>query len=589
MAGIPAYAESPAHGNNLVKQLKVLELGPSEGPIRLDFSNPRDGWVYVSAVAGEGQYGFRFLTGESASRWYHPRGSQPKVMVYLHAGDYELEVEPGEDVRPRSIVVRAIPELHYCRFPAEPVVEQFGQYDWEYLSAHVLPQVNTIVGLPTEESDARIAPWVESGGKWIAYGSLPHMEGLTADQAFDYWRKNPGFTDRRLSGLIADEFQGRQNEWYPAWTEAIRRLGEDPALAGKAFYGYCGGPGMYTRPQTRELVRTVFDADYYMAWERYLHEMPTLEEARALLDSHLGEEMAKWRAAFPECQKQMVLVSGLFTHGLSLNVQPEVDYKVWMDMQMQYVATHPEFEGLFGLHWWNSSFADEETLRWMARLFRHYAIEGNTDLLSESLGYSYIPGLIENADFADGLSAWEVSAAAPDSVRTDYMERYGRLQGRYWHRAGFPDEPAGNTFLWMRKQADKPNTVSQTMRGLKPGELYSLKVVAADYEDITLGASDRKLLPMSVEVEGVPFVPEKMFVGQVSSRNAAPSDLPFDGQNPAWFNLYRIVFRATGEEAILHISDWAMPDEPGGPAGQELMINFVEVQPYYDSEAAENL
>jgi len=37
------------------------------------------------------------------------------------------------------------------------------------------------------------------------------VKDLTASRAFDYWFRNPGFQDPRLSGLIADEFSGRQN------------------------------------------------------------------------------------------------------------------------------------------------------------------------------------------------------------------------------------------------------------------------------------------------------------------------------------------------------------------------------------------
>ena len=38
-------------------------------------------------------------------------------------------------------------------------------------------------------------------------------------------------------------------------------------------------------------------------------------------------------------------------------------------------------------------------------------------------------------------------------------------------------------------------------------------------------------------------------------------------------------FRATGPTAQITISDWKDGKNPGGPAGQELAINFVEVQP----------
>jgi hypothetical protein len=41
------------------------------------------------------------------------------------------------------------------------------------------------------------------------------------------------------------------------------------------------------------------------------------------------------------------------------------------------------------------------------------------------------------------------------------------------------------------------------------------------------------------------------------------------------------VFRAKGTTAKLTISDWAGDSDPGGPIGQELMYNFIEIQPYY--------
>lgn len=44
-------------------------------------------------------------------------------------------------------------------------------------------------------------------------------------------------------------------------------------------------------------------------------------------------------------------------------------------------------------------------------------------------------------------------------------------------------------------------------------------------------------------------------------------------------------FHATGPTATLSISDWARPAEPGGPTGQQTMVNFVEVQPVLEEAA----
>jgi len=44
----------------------------------------------------------------------------------------------------------------------------------------------------------------------------------------------------------------------------------------------------------------------------------------------------------------------------------------------------------------------------------------------------------------------------------------------------------------------------------------------------------------------------------------------------------RLVFRALGTTAKLTISDWIDATDPGGPIGQEILYNFVEVQPYIE-------
>nr|HPO09510.1 hypothetical protein [bacterium] len=400
---------------------------------------------------------------------------------------------------------------------------------------------------------------------------------------FDYWYKNPGFQDPRLSGLIADEFQGRQHPLYPAWIEGMRLLGEKALGTGQAFYAYCGGPGMYSRPETRQLVRTVFDAGFYMAWERYHHEMPTLPEAETFMEGLLGKEMAKWRATFPGCEKQMVLVLGIFATGPDLDVQPEVNYKVWMDMQMQYLATHAEFDGLFGVHWWYSGAASEEILRWESVLYRHYCIEGATDLLSSRFGWTYMLPHIQNPDFFHELDGWQSEPASTDSIKAGYLERYAQIENRYWHRGEYPDEPAGNTYLWTKRQTERPNIVSQEVQQLVPGNVYTVQLITADYQDVIHGRSEKKQHAVSLVVEGAEIIPQGGYHSIPVSSSWSHPQLPFEN-GPAWFNHHRVMFKATGETARLVISDWASPNDPGGEIGQEILYNYVQLQPYYPED-----
>ena len=54
----------------------------------------------------------------------------------------------------------------------------------------------------------------------------------------------------------------------------------------------------------------------------------------------------------------------------------------------------------------------------------------------------------------------------------------------------------------------------------------------------------------------------------------------FNAEHPYWMNYHWRVFRAKANTSQLTVSDWASDTAAGGPAGQELMYNFLEIQPY---------
>ncbi len=585
-----AIAGEPQRLNNLVSTLVEGHYSAAPRGTEIVFSNPQDGWVYIRCQS-DGRdspsvdLSWSHVEGETGLVHVDADASGPEeTMRFMAAGDHTLRLRGSGDSPPVSVVVREMPETHYVRFPQEPRYPELGTFSWDWLSRHVLPSVTTVVGYPQKDIDPVINQWTRNGRRFIAYGGLPRQENLTAHGAWQYWLQHPGFEDARLSGLIADEFQGRQHPLYPAWIEGIRRLGLSVHGSGKAFYGYCGGPGMYSRPQTRELVKAVFDSRFYMAWERYHHEMPTLREARGLMDDLLGNEMKKWRAAFPDCQRQMILVLGIFATGPDLDVQPQVNYKVWMDMQMQYLATHPLFQGLFGVQWWYCGAANEELLRWQNALYRHYCIEGKNERLSEHFGWTYMLPHVKNPDFYHELKHWDVVPAGPETLRAGYLERYARIQNRYWQRQGYPDDPAGNTYLWMQRSAQRPNVVYQQIKKLSPGAVYTVQMITADYEDIVQGRSQKKRHVASLCVDGGEVIPEGSYQSVPVSSPWSHPQLPFEN-GPAWFNHHRLMFRATSHSARLTITDWASPESAGGPIGEQLMINYLQLQPYFAQES----
>ena len=128
------------------------------------------------------------------------------------------------------------------------------------------------------------------------------------------------------------------------------------------------------------------------------------------------------------------------------------------------------------------------------------------------------------------------------------MHRYSWLQGRY------PRTTLGDSFLWMRRHAERPNVVSQPIRNLTPGPLYSLNFIAADCGDLQDGRSERKTPALGVRIDGGETLPGPTFTSTVPN-NYAQTIGPFTTDHPAYLTHYRIIFRATAEAGRLAISD----------------------------------
>ena len=169
-------------------------------------------------------------------------------------------------------------------------------------------------------------------------------------------------------------------------------------------------------------------------------------------------------------------------------------------------------------------------------------------------------------------------------MKTGYLERYAVVEGRYWQRGAEPDTPSGNGYLWTKRQATRPNKVTQEVKNLVPGRLYTAQMITADYQDIRNGRSAEKRHAVSLNIEGARSVPALSYRSIPVKSSFSHRQLPFPN-GPAWFNHHRLAFRATQPTAKLTISDWSSDQVPGGPEGQELMFNYIQLEPYF--EAAE--
>ena len=390
--------------NNLVT--KLAEVNRVDGrPI--PFENPRDGWVYVRSTA-KGRLTIGLDDADPSDVILnHQAGGVRESMRFLPAGPHRLHVSSPKMVE--KIDVRAVPHIVWSRGPCNSNIPEHGPYDWDFLTKYVLPNVNTIVfrGDPASHQ-GELHEWVGRGGRWLFECPVPGARAEkppAVEEAVEYWTKLPGMADPLFAGLIVDEFISFTGQKLAVYSDALARIIKDPKYSGRLFVPYT--VPHYGTEHGRRFMKTVFDAGFPFAFMRYLPEQPTEGAAAAYLAMHLRKEILNWKDHLPEAVNHLIVCLGYFSQPPeSCNIDPAVDYKVWLDMQFHMIATDPAFRGTAGVMTYLVSFADEETNRWAAKLFRHYCIEGQTERLSRD---PYILTHIKNPDFAQGLEGWHAT------------------------------------------------------------------------------------------------------------------------------------------------------------------------------------
>ncbi len=557
--------------NNFVTEILECHV-PGKGELRTEFLNPRDGWVFFSvAESANDNMDARLVIDRHSDPLVlrkNPQSGAAEAMQFLPEGIHRLHASncPGADLS-----IRTVPEMVYSQHPSGPHLKPYGVYDWDYLTKYVLSNVNTLV-TSGSVNEAEAQQWAAESRKWLVHGTLPglgHDEAAGIEDVYQTWVANPGVTNPNFHGIIVDEFLNASREHYASWLGGYEKVRAHENFNGKHFYAYCTAifqqPGSTAIPFGQALMKQ----GEFFALERYMPEKPTEKEAHKFLLDHLQTAVSQSQRQIPGWERNLIMCLGyLSAPPETLNIYPHVDYKVYMDMQFQFLATDPTFWRLYGMMEYLSSYADEEDIRWAHRLFRHYCIEGNTELLSRD---PYILPHLKNPDFADGTSDWEVESALPDSVRTDSMEGFSWLQGRY------PDTPVGDNFVVLVRDASKPNQLRQKIRKLQPGRLYSVKFISADLNNL----ADNNPIMLNVALKDTEIIEPYCF--QFAYPSCYSHELgPYNRSHPAWMNYHRFVFRPKRRSSEITISDWAGGDNPGGAIGQNTAINFIEIQPFLE-------
>lgn len=554
--------------NNFVTQLVDVEGRKARGGGEFIFINPRNGWIFIRSTSGPAEVVTRLVLNDAVTKKdvvvHQPGpGSTLETKRFLPLGQYSIQVGSGHL---SHLVVRAIPEA-ICRGGGGPAISGFIRHDWEFMKKYMLSNVTTLrVPLGHE------LEWKKSGGRALASGLVPHEKSdkaSLAQKAYKDWTANPSFSEPALDGFMVDEFVSVTAEQSKGWSEAIRRFSAEPRYRDKSFYPFV--TRIYGSDAGRLLMNVLLGSGRYAySWECYLQDQPTLAETKAYLQKELIDGGVGWTEGIEGGIEGMIMCFGTFSiFPESCNTNPATNFKVFQDMEWNIVANDPLYKGIRGIHPYMVKYSEPEINRWVSKLIRHYCIEGRTERLSDD---SYELTHIQHPDYPDPQKGWTIIEAEPGAVAVDRLANYSRILLGWGRRSEL------DSFLRMRRSPQGPNSFSQKIKDLEPGRLYSLKMAVADYGDMANGVSRRLESTFSVRLDNVELLSDQCFDGHFRGNPALKfktSDLP--QLICAWR-----VFRAQGPTAKLTVSDWVGENGPGGPIGQELMFNFIEIQPYLD-------
>ena len=563
--------------NNLVTELlNVSDRTVDKGPVRYEFTNPRKGCVFVSCTAGIHGDGSVRVSLDSDPELKDVIVVKPgatgsgETMRLLDAGKHELAVRCDGRQTIGRLIVRAIPELGYATFKYDPRAEGFPPWRMDFLQRAIFRNVNCMTsGRSLSAHQEFIKNWKRQGRRWIDMCGVP--AALTVETAYKYIVNHRGFRDPLIDGVIANEFTGGRRKYYSSYAGALRQIHQDPAFAGKTYYAYTS---LYDNDEARALRKALIDCGDIIAWEVYLKEQPDEAAVWRHFDGRLVRRMLAARNHAPDIVHHLLMAVGYMSAPPeSLDTNPGVNFRVFMDMYFNFLANHPAFDGLYGIMPYQCNYVDEEMARWTSRLMRHYGIEGRTEMFSNE---PYRLDYLRNPDFARGTEGWTLSPAEKGSIAVRNVLEYGWLQGRY------PRSSEGDTALMMRRCAKRPNAFSQTIENLQPGKVYSLRMYTCDARDTSV----KQVHAVSVKLDGADWVPRKSLSFAYKACHAAMRKWASKGKAD-WLNYHWRLFRAKDTTAKLTISDWAGRTKPGGPVGQELLYNFVQIQPYFEEDTVE--
>ena len=547
---VPQELKKGRRLNNLTSEL-VSAKRAGEGPETFLFDVFRDSWLFIASPCGSTVR----LDGHEVVSTDTPRGETFRLVA---AGRHAVAVSgPAGDV-----TVRMIADIfNYCP-GANSFVKENGPYDWAFQEKYVLPAVTTQNGgsVPKDHLEGFMA----RGYRWIA--NL-NTTGVTAEKLEQLLGGAVGMNRFGYSGVTCDEQFLHNPNSILEYTRGLKAYDLSASPTRAIFTWIVGKP--FNRVIDEDFFATSVNASLgqgKVLFEAYCRTKETEEEARNYLENYVKDTLVRYCKTYPLAIGSTCIAFGNFNQLpiLSLAHHPEVDFKYYLDLQVNMAANDPAFDGLGSIGYWGSYYADEELHRWSFALMRHYVVEGRKDMLSGKHGFTYRPDHILNGDFRGSLEPWTTNGA----VRADSFAGFAKASQNRWGGNG----GVGDTFAVLSRGKDSFATVSQKAKGLVPGRKYRLRYSTFDVKDVKAKRLAPRTFAVSASAGAGAAVDaaltwthvDKRVKGRYAANNGC-----------ARVNFGQIVFTATAPETEISFSNEQAAE------GEELGLNYVSLLPYY--------
>ena len=544
--------------NNLAVELVNKHVAVGEN---VSFTLEHDEWIYLTIKdIADGTFGVT-LDGQAIAT--DTLTNLPEAFRLMTAGKHVVTAKCAG-----KLIIRSIAELFSCGMVQGPDIAVFPPFDWEFTKKYALNAVTTLNRGSYKKNGRELVDAAHANGRlWLEDMYVVGNKDVPSMTNFiERYMARLDFRDGNTTNEMS--YWWNLSETY---TDTLKRCKYDHS---KLIYTWISDNGPFIPSMHQDFIGASFNASDgrgKILCESYNYTQKTEEAAHRHVLGRLLPYIEDSCQYYPDYLRRSGVILGNFNqlNVITIEHHPQVDFKYYLDMQMNILTNHPAFEGLGTVGYWGTHYADEELYRWSHALLRHYVVEGRKDMLSKQFGFSYIPGHIVNSDFAEGLSGWTAEPAAENAITVEKFNGYAKRNQNRWNAP----RGCGDTFCVFKAVEGKPNKLIQKAKGLTPGKPYMLLYSVGDYDELKAQKLNPRRYGLEAILENVDILPEStVYIDKREKGKYAHN------HNVARQNLHRIIFIPKSSEMTITFTD-----EKAQP-GENLMVNYIQLKPFYPKE-----